>query len=81
MVTVGISAKGSRKAVLKRGNTYKSLLPAEIKGKSDEPSTLSPKVRMVSRYAKSLMTKFRVFRRPSAAGYMKLTISMPLALI
>ena len=71
---VGSFANGSTKAVRKRGTTYKSLLPASINEKRLEPSTRSPQVRMVSKYSRLLMTKFKVFKRPSPAGYMKLTM-------
>ena len=74
MVNVGISAKGSKNAVRKRGMTYRSLLPASIKVKRLEPSTRSPQVRIVSKYSSLLITKFNVFNLPSPAGYMKLTI-------
>ena len=81
MESVGCSANGSIKAVQKRGITYKSLLPASMKGNRLEPSTRSPHVSIASRYAASLMTKFKVFNRPSAAGYMKFTIVIPFSFI
>ena len=77
MESVGISAKGSKKAVRNRGITYRSLLPASMNGNRLEPSTRSPQVRIASRYAWLLITKFNVFSRPSPAGYIKLTIRMP----
>ena len=78
--SVGSSANGSMKAVRRRGMTYRSLLPASMKGKRLEPSTRSPEVRMEWRYSSFVMTKFSVFSLPSAAGYMKLTMPMPLSL-
>ena len=81
LLYMGCSANGSIKAVQKRGITYKSLLPASMKGNRLEPSTRSPHVSIASRYAASLMTKFKVFNRPSAAGYMKFTIVIPFSFI
>lgn len=76
MHSVGISANGSRKAVLNLGSTYRSLELASMKLNRLEPSTRSPHDRIVRRYSLLLMTKFRVFNLPSPPGYMKLTMRM-----
>src|SRR5574344_2417643 len=77
MERVGISAKGSTKAVQKRVKTYKSLLLASMNENRLDPSTLSPQVRIVSKYALLVTTKFNVFNRPSPPGYIKLIMRIP----